>query len=98
MRLVEELEADALRRTLDLDALTDRGHAGHVDLQHCRGDSPSDMAVLVEGVRIEAFEVGEAPVLFRRIGKRERAIALEGVRPGHAARTCGGEGSSSRRD
>ena len=35
MRLVEHLEADALRRALDLDAIRiDGGQTGHVDVQH----------------------------------------------------------------
>ena len=37
MRLVEELEPDAFGSSLDLDARTDRGQTGHVDVQHCPG-------------------------------------------------------------
>ena len=37
MRLVEELEPNALGSALDLDARTDRGQTGHVDVQHCPG-------------------------------------------------------------
>jgi hypothetical protein len=40
------------------------------------------MAVLDEGVRIEALEVGEAPRLFRRRRQRQRPVALEELGPG----------------
>ena len=37
------------------------------------------MAVLREGVRVEAAEVGEAPRLHGRVRKGQRAVALEGL-------------------
>jgi hypothetical protein len=85
MGVVERLEADAVRRAVDLDPrLVQAGHARDVDVDHgrVRGLTPA-VAVRDEAVRVEALQVREAPVLVRRRRQRERTVALEDLLPGH---------------
>src|SRR6266550_1311191 len=89
--VAQRLEGDALRRALDLDSVfADRGHGGHVEVEHRRrgarlGTRSRDMAVGDKGVRVEALQVGEAPRLVRRRRERQRPIALEQLGPAHGA-------------
>ena len=95
MRLVEHLEANAVRRALDLDAARiDAGQTGHVDVQHGlpgwrRGLAP--FAVKVSGSKpFRSVKRHDSSVV---VGMRQRAVALEQLSPGHAspsARSAGG--------
>ena len=75
--LGKRLEADALGRRVDLDTrLADVRDARSVELEHRRWRSDLGGAVRGPRVRVEALEVGEAPVLVLRRRERERAVAL----------------------
>ena len=66
--VAERLEADAVRRPLDLDpALADKRRTGRVQLEHRRRRGTDAGAVHREG-RVETLEVGEPPRLVVVVG------------------------------
>ena len=72
--LGQRRERDPLGCAVDRDAgFGDRRQPGHVELEHRLDRTrPRDCPLVVsEGVRVEALEVREAPVLFRRVRKRQ---------------------------
>jgi hypothetical protein len=60
-------ELHAVGRLVDLDRASGRrGQTRRVDLEHV-GSSPLDAPVLLEGVGVEAAQIGEAPRLHGRV-------------------------------
>ena len=89
--LGQRREGDPLGRLLDVDPVGGDGRvAGDVEVEHrldLRGRSA------LERVRVEAAQVGEAPVLLGRVRERQSLVCGERVATTHTACTCGGGGS-----
>src|SRR4051812_11510873 len=88
--VLQALEDDPVGRALDLDpTLAHMGDRGGVDVEHAARPLDTGCPVRRERIRVEAAQVGEAPVLVPGGREWECLVALEDVGPGHGAyRRC----------
>jgi hypothetical protein len=98
--IAQRLERNAVGRPDDLDAaFAHMRETGDVDLEHRRRRRRTPGAVCREEVRVEALQIGEAPVLVRRGRKRQLPVALRELSPHDApwARSAGAGSAHCRR-